>query len=154
MYFPNAFAYYLFLVLDLVLLRTARASTCENTPTHTGRYNHQTILLLLHKPCKKRINCPLWLIQGGSLGAPPFHKCVTPFEGLIYHETLPLVYIIFLETLLSVAQWLDKIRSKWSIPSFHKNSWGQRWLMISVCLLAGIWQLLHQSFTDWFVFTW
>ena len=40
------------------------------------------------------------------LGAPPFHKAVPPFEGLIYHETLSLVYIIstvLLETLLSVS---------------------------------------------------
>ena len=37
--------------------------------------------------------CP----QHGFLGAPPFNKSVPPFEGLDYHETLSLVYIIFLK---------------------------------------------------------
>ena len=30
-----------------------------------------------------------------------------------------------LRTLLSVALWLGKIRSKWSIPPFHKTSWSK-----------------------------
>ena len=40
-----------------------------------------------------RQGCP----QHGSLGAQPFHKSGPPFKGLEYHETLSLVYVIFLE---------------------------------------------------------
>ena len=61
-------------------------------------------------------DCP----QHGPLGVPPFHKSAPPFEGLDYHETLSSLYMIFFKTLYSVAQWLGKVRSNRSIPTFHK----------------------------------
>ena len=54
------FAFTFLYLLDVVLQKTVRASTCENTQPHTDCYNHLTLLLLLlQKSCKWRINHPL-----------------------------------------------------------------------------------------------
>ena len=45
--------------------------------------------------------CP----QYSFVGVPPLHECVPPFEGLVCHEPLPLVYIIFL--LQPSSPWLS-----------------------------------------------
>ena len=67
--------------------------------------------ITVHIIYKMHQRCP----QHCSLGAPPFHKFVPSFEGLDY---LPYNLVIGLHNifsaLLSVAQWLFKIRSKLS----------------------------------------
>ena len=44
-------------------------------------------------------------------------------------------------TLYFMAQRLGNMRSKWSIPPFHKKSWGQQWLHIVIWLT----DIDHQS---------
>ena len=44
-------------------------------------------------------------------------------------------------TLYFISQQLGNIRSKWSIPPFHKKSWGQQWLHIVIWLT----DIDHQS---------
>ena len=59
------------------------------------------------------------------LGCLTFPQSVLPFKGLNYHEILPLLYTTLLELFIHlVAQWLGKIRTKWTIP----KSWGQLWI--------------------------
>ena len=43
-----------------------------------------------------------------------------------------------------VAQWLGKLKSKWSIPHFHKKSRGQHSIVVITLLLYLEWLVLYQ----------
>ena len=69
------------------------------------------------------LNCLVLQLHNIQVGLPPVRLFgYSSIQGLDIG-----LYNIF-RTLLSVAQWLSKIRIKWSIPPFRKKSWGQHGL--------------------------